>query len=101
MRKDCIPERDAEFDQWYANFSTSVQEYLDELGLMEGDADRMLAAGAEWRRRYPAHITAEETAEGARAAKEAARAALEAEVRPLVARIQAVALAHASMDVLP
>src|SRR5690242_10799809 len=86
---DYIPQADAAFDAWQANFMSVVGADPTAYGLVAGDLTVATALQATWAAAYPAHITAQAAAQAARQAKDDARAAFEPSVRLLVRRIQA------------
>ena len=88
---DYIPALDAEFNAWQANFVTYANANLAGLGLVAGDMTPITAAQTTWASTYPAHIhiTAQASAESARAAKDGARVSYISLLRSLVKRLQA------------
>ena len=86
---DYIPQADAGFDAWQANFMSVVGADPTAYGLVAGDLTVATTLQATWAAAYPAHITAQAAAQAARQAKDDARAAFEPSVRLLVRRIQA------------
>jgi hypothetical protein len=91
MPADYIPNADAEFSAWLANFETYAAANLAGLGLVAGDVAPVTAARADWEAKLAAHVTAQAAAQGARQAKDLSRATVEGLVRPLVRRLQASA----------
>jgi hypothetical protein len=86
---DYMPQGDAAFDTWQANFVSVVSGDLAAYGLGTADMMPVTTAQTAWAASYPAHATAQAAAQSARQTKDADRAAFEAAVRSLVRRIQA------------
>lgn len=91
MPADYIPNADAEFSAWLANFETYAAANLAGLGLVAGDVAPITAARTDWETKLAAHVAAAAAAQSARQAKDASRATAEGLVRPLVRRLQAAA----------
>jgi hypothetical protein len=89
MPADYIPQADAAFDAWLANFETFALSNLVGLGLVAGDVAPVTAARVAWVAGYTSHVAAQNAAQAARQTKDAARQAVELAVRPLVRRLQA------------
>ena len=83
-----IPRPDGDFDAWAAHYYEAVAKWWDTQGLDPTDLKPLETALAEWQKDYPAHVAAQQKAEGARAAKDEARAALEKEIRPVTNFVQ-------------
>ena len=86
---DYIPAGDTQFQAWQNNFVTYVNAHLVDLGLEAADVVELNATAATWTADFPAHIAAQNTARGAREAKDNSREAFQGSVRPLVRRLQA------------
>lgn len=84
-----IPRPDGDFSAWANHYYEAVDKFWNVQGLDPADLDPLKAALAEWNKDYPAHVAAQQKAEGARAAKDGARAALEREIRPVTNFVQA------------
>ena len=89
---DPIPASDAEFDTMQANAVTYINGHLAALGLgplpPDADVTAMNTAQTDWNTKYPAHITAQAGAQGAREAKDDSRAAFTVILRRLFNRLQ-------------
>lgn len=90
---DYIPRDDANFDTWQANFKTYVNANLANLGLPTGlpgdpDVNAMNTAQTDWNTKYPAHVSAQASAQAAREAKEVSRNAYIGIIRRLAQRLQ-------------
>ena len=83
-----IPRPDGDFSAWANNYYEAVDKFWNVQGLDPADLDPLKDALAEWNKDFPAHIAAQQKAEGARAAKDEARAALEKEIRPVTNFVQ-------------
>lgn len=83
-----IPRPDGDFDAWASHFYLAVKDWWTAQGLDPTDLKPLQTALAEWQKDYPAHVTAQQKAEGARQAKDEARAALEKEIRPVTNFVQ-------------
>ena len=86
---DFIPQADAAFDTWQANFMTVVGGNPTAYGLIASDLVPATALQGTWATAYPAHITEQAAAQAARQTKDNARTAYEPLIRVLVRRIQA------------
>lgn len=86
-----MPDPDSDFSSWAQNFMTYLMAHTADLGLDAGDIAPATAAMGTWMSAYPAHVTAQEAASGAKAAKDEARGGLESVLRGLVNRLQASA----------
>jgi hypothetical protein len=84
-----IPDADAAFDAWQANFMTVVAAAPADYGLVAADLTVPTALQGSWTTAFPAHITAQADAQAARQAKDQSRSAYESSVRTLVRKIQA------------
>lgn len=87
---DYIPRDDAGFDTWQANFVTYVNAHLTGLGLTMLDADvvAMVADQTDWAAKYPAHVTAQASAQAARETKDISRGNFIVVLRRLAQRLQ-------------
>lgn len=86
MRRDYIPESDAEFEEWLARFTAYISVHYAELGLSATDKDNIVAANNDWKRNLSAHITAKNAARGAKAGKNKTRKTAESVARNLAQR---------------
>ncbi len=89
MPEDYIPASDSEFNSWQSNLVTYASANLAGLGLILGDLTPLTTAQTAWASSYPAHITAQASAQSARQLKDTNRLAYEAAIRALVNRLQA------------
>lgn len=83
-----MPRPDGDFGAWVNHYYDAVKKWWNEQGFEETDLKPLQAALAAWQKDYPAHVAAQQRAEGARQANYAARAALEKEVRPVTNFVQ-------------
>jgi hypothetical protein len=83
-----MPRPDGDFAAWANHYYDAVKKWWDANGFDPTDLKPLETALAEWQKDYPAHVAAQQRAEGARQAKDAARAALEKEVRPVTNFVQ-------------
>ncbi|MGL4551350.1 MAG: hypothetical protein ACRC33_09185 [Gemmataceae bacterium] len=86
---DYIPQSDAEFDVWQANFVTYASANLSTLGLVASDLTPVSADQTLWGTTFTDHTAAQAAAESASQAKSQARNAYVSTVRALVRRLQA------------
>ncbi|MFH0888913.1 MAG: hypothetical protein V1871_06875 [Planctomycetota bacterium] len=86
MRRDYIPESDAEFNEWLAGFTAYIAAHYAELGLSATDKDNIVAANNDWKRDFSAHITAKNAARGAKGGKNNTRKMAESLARNLAQR---------------
>lgn len=86
---DFIPKRDAEFDTWLNQFSTTFTAIGGTLGFSPGDIATITSARTAWQTDYNAHINAQNNARAARATKDNQRENVEDIVRAYVRQIQA------------
>jgi hypothetical protein len=93
---DYIPAPDADFHAWQQNFVSYASGNLGALGLVAGDLTPVTTAQSTWGTAYPAHVSAQQNAQGATQTKKDARSAYVAALRPLVKRLQASAAADAA-----
>lgn len=84
-----IPRPDGNFSAWANHYYEAVKKFYDAQGFDPTDLKPLETALENWNKDYPAHVAAQQRAEGARQAKDAARAALEKEVRPVTNFVQA------------
>lgn len=83
-----MPRPDGNFSAWANHYYEAVKKFYEEQGFDPDLLTPLQKALATWNAQYPAHIAAQQRAEGARQAKDAARAALEKEVRPVTNFVQ-------------
>ena len=83
-----IPRPDGDFAAWANHYYEAVKKFYDAQGFDPTDLKPLETALENWNKDYPAHVAAQQRAEGARQAKDAARAALEKEVRPVTNFVQ-------------
>lgn len=83
-----IPRPDGEFSMFCNNYTAAVVDWWNVHGLNIDDLAPLTKALEAWNLRYPAHVAAQQVAEGARAAKQQAREELERQVRPVTNFIQ-------------
>lgn len=83
-----IPRPDGDFDAWASHYYDAVEKWWETQELDPNGLKPLEAALVAWQKDYPAHVAAQQEAEGARQAKDAARAALEKEVRPITNFVQ-------------
>lgn len=90
---DYIPNSDADFNTWQANFQKYAASNLAALGLTAADLAPITTAQSTWATAYSAHIATQAAAKGASQTKNSARESYETFLRPLVQRIQAQPIA--------
>ena len=83
-----MPRPDGDFAAWANHYYEAVKKFYDAQGFDPTDLKPLETALETWNKDYPAHVAAQQRAEGARQAKDAARAALEKEVRPVTNFVQ-------------
>jgi len=83
-----MPRPDGDFAAWANQYYGAVEKWWEEQGLDNGDLKPLKEALSAWSAAYPAHVAAQQRAEGARQAKDTARRRLEAQVRPITNFIQ-------------
>lgn len=83
-----IPPRDADFNNWFDNFSTRITATPALFGLTAGDAVQIAAAFTSWNDAYVAAITPSTRTPLAVAAKNNERAAAEAVIRPYAINVR-------------
>jgi hypothetical protein len=83
-----MPRPDGNFSAWANHYYDAVKKFYDVQGFDPDLLTPLLKALETWNAQYPAHVAAQQRAEGARQAKDAARAALEREVRPVTNFVQ-------------
>ncbi|MBI3945553.1 MAG: hypothetical protein HY321_06525 [Armatimonadetes bacterium] len=88
MPSDYIPDSDAEFDAWQAQFVTYASSHATPLGLTADQITALTSAQTTWNGLYAEHVQARNWAMGARENKDESRAALEQRLRALTAQIQ-------------
>jgi len=82
------PARDGDFDSAINSFATYMGANLAALGLVAGDIVAFTAMLTDWNAKFPAHITAQESAESARAAKDLSRNTIIPEASRLSTRME-------------
>lgn len=88
---DYLPQSDAQFDVWQANFVIYAAANTAGLGLVAGDITPVSNAQAVWAATYTDHLAKQNAAQAARNLKDSRRGEFEAAIRPLVRRLQASA----------
>jgi hypothetical protein len=88
MSKDYIPKMDAQFDEWFRNFSTNISAIATPLGVTPALITAVTTAYADWQLAYTAHQTAHNTAQAAAETKDESRASAKEAVRPVVGMLQ-------------
>jgi len=90
MADTYIPDPDAAFDTWQAQYATYLNANLVALGLtaLDGDVVALNAQRTDWQTKYPALVAAQDAAQAARQAKDVSRGAYEVILRRLVQRLQ-------------
>lgn len=83
-----IPRPDDDFDTWAANFTTYCNNHAGDLSLGPTDLGPLNIASGDWSVKFPAHVTAQNSARGARQFKDASRGNYETVIRELVGRLQ-------------
>ena len=83
-----MPRPDGDFAAWANHYYDAVEKWWSVNGFDESELKPLKDALSAWSAAYPAHVAAQQRAEGARQAKDAARAALEKEVRPVTNFVQ-------------
>ncbi|XVJ60055.1 MAG: hypothetical protein HEQ23_11925 [Tepidisphaera sp.] len=83
-----MPRPDGDFAAWANHYYDAVEKWWSVNGFDESELKPLKDALALWAAAYPAHVAAQQRAEGARQAKDAARAALEKQVRPVTNFVQ-------------
>ncbi len=83
-----MPRPDGDFSAWAQHYYDAVSKFYESQGFDQDLLAALKKALDTWKAQYPAHVAAQQRAEGARQAKDAARAALEKEVRPVTNFVQ-------------
>lgn len=83
-----IPRPDGDFSAFSNHYYEAVEKWWNVQGLDLNDLIDLKKALDLWNAQYPAHVAAQQKAEGARQAKDEARAALEKEIRPVTNFVQ-------------
>ena len=86
---DYIPGSDTEFQAWVANFAAYAGGHLADLGIDLTDIAPIGVARTDFEAKMAENVTAQQSAQSARQAKDASRETLESAVRELVRRLQA------------
>lgn len=83
-----MPRPDGDFSAWANNYYDAVEKWWQVNGLDDSELKPLKEALSRWSAAYPAHVAAQQRAEGARQAKDQARAELEREIRPVTNFVQ-------------
>jgi len=83
-----IPRPDGDFSAWANHYYDAVEKWYSVQGFDKDLLAALKKALDTWQSLYPAHVTAQQRAEGARQAKDQARAELEREIRPVTNFVQ-------------
>jgi len=83
-----IPRPDGDFAAFSNHYYDAVEKWWSINGFDDSELKPLKDALAEWNKDYPAHVSAQQKAEGARQAKDVSRAALERAVRPITNFVQ-------------
>jgi len=83
-----MPRPDGDFTAWANHYYGAVEKWWSVNGFDDTELKPLKDTLSVWSAAYPAHVSAQQRAEGARQAKDSARAALEKEVRPITNFIQ-------------
>lgn len=83
-----IPRPDGDFSAWAQHYYDAVEKWYSVQGFDKELLAALKKALDTWQSLYPAHVTAQQRAEGARQAKDQARAELEREIRPVTNFVQ-------------
>jgi hypothetical protein len=83
-----IPRPDGNFAAWANHYYDAVEKWYSVQGFDKELLAALKKALDTWQSLYPAHVTAQQRAEGARQAKDQARAELEREIRPVTNFVQ-------------
>jgi len=83
-----MPRPDGDFSAYSNHYYEAVEKFYNVQGLDPSDLTDLKKALDLWNAAYPAHVAAQQRAEGARAAKQNARLVLEAEIRPVTNFVQ-------------
>ena len=83
-----IPRPDAAFAAFADHYYEAVEKWWSVQGLDPSDLLKLQKALDAWNALFPAHVKAQNAAEGARQSKDAARRELEQQVRPIANFIQ-------------
>jgi hypothetical protein len=88
MAQPYIPNKDADYDNWLANFSTLISADPTDYGLVAGDATAIAAVNTSWHAAYLAATNPSTRTSATIATKDGERATSEATVRPYAIRIR-------------
>ena len=88
MPTNYIPRPDSDFAAFADHYYEAVEKWWDANGLAPSDLTQLKQALDTWDAFFPAHVKAQNAAEGARQSKDAARRELERQVRPIANFIQ-------------
>lgn len=83
-----IPRPDGDFSAWAQHYYDAVEKWYSVQGFDKELLAALKKALDTWQSLYPAHVTAQQRAEGARQAKDQARVELEREIRPVTNFVQ-------------
>ena len=83
-----MPRPDGDLTAWANHYYGAVEKWWSVNGFDDTELKPLKDTLSVWSAAYPAHVSAQQRAEGARQAKDSARAALEKEVRPITNFIQ-------------
>ena len=89
MKKDYIPRKDAQFDEWAQNFSAKIGPIAAALGIAPALISPIINAYAKWDTDFDAHQVAHNAAKSASATKRKSGVTLIRAIRPVVGLIQA------------
>jgi hypothetical protein len=85
---DYIPREDAQFDEWFRNFSANISAIATPLGVTPALITAVTTAYANWQLSYTAHQTAHNAAQAAAEIKDESRASAKEAVRPVAGMLQ-------------
>ena len=88
-KKDYIPYSDAEFDEWFRNFTANISAIATPLGIPPATITEVTDAYSAWAVGYKAQQTAKNAHQAATEIKDELRDTSKELVRPLVGMIQA------------
>ena len=83
-----IPRPDSDFAAFADHYYAAVEKWWDVQGLDPSDLTQLKQALDTWDAFFPAHVKAQNAAEGVRQSKDAARRELERQIRPIANFIQ-------------
>ncbi|MBI3877136.1 MAG: hypothetical protein HY300_14470, partial [Verrucomicrobia bacterium] len=88
MAGDYIPPADVDFDPWQNQCVGYITTNKTTLGVSDAELAPITAAKTTWDTAYPAHVSADATAQSATQTKKDTRDGYEAALRPLIQRLQ-------------